>query len=317
MAHEVEQMMYVGAKPWHGLGRAFIVPPTLEESIVAAGLNWNVGLKDLQTMDGVKVPAKATYRESDNRILGVVGEKYKPLQNSEAFEFFRPFIDAKEAAIETAGSLRNGQRVFVLAKLNRDPLVVKAGDEVEKYVLLSNSHDGTLAVRVGFTPIRVVCNNTLSMAISDNGSQLLRIKHSGNVVENLEKVREIMDVANQRFEATAEQYRILASKQISRKDLETYVKVVFAQKKTLEEKPVEEINSRILEKVIPLFEKGRGNDMPGIAGTYWAAYNAVNEYLQYERGETNEGRMDSIWFGASASLNKKALDTATFMAQAA
>ena len=147
MAHEVEQMMYVGAKPWHGLGRAFIVPPTLEESIVAAGLNWKVGLKDLQTIDGQqKVPAKATFRKSDGRILGVVGEKYKPLQNSEAFEFFRPFIDSKEAAIETAGSLRDGQRVFVMAKINRDPLIIKGNDEVEKYVLLSNSHDGTLAV---------------------------------------------------------------------------------------------------------------------------------------------------------------------------
>jgi phage/plasmid-like protein (TIGR03299 family) len=315
MAHEVENMMYVGSRPWHGLGRAFEVPPTLEEAIIAAGLNWNVGLRKLQTVDTMEaVSAMATYRETDNRILGVVGPNYRPLQNSEAFDFFRPFIDANEASIETAGSLRDGQRVFVLAKINRDPMVVKGNDVVDKYVLLSNSHDGTLAVRVGFTPIRVVCNNTLTLAHNDKASRLLRVKHSGNLVQNLEKIQEVMNLANAEFEATAEQYRVLASKQISSQDLEKYVKIVFAQKKTLEEKSVEEINSRVISSVLPLFEQGRGNDMQEIKGTYWAAYNAVNEYLQYERGETEQSRFDSLWFGSSAQLNKKALETALIMA---
>lgn len=317
MAHEVEQMMYVGQKPWHGLGRAFIMPPTLEEALVAAGLDWEVGTKKLQTVDSQEVvPALATYRKTDDRILGVVGPSYKPLQNKEAFEFFRPFIDANEASIETAGSLRNGQRVFVMAKINRDPMVVKGNDVVDKYVLLSNSHDGTLAVRVGFTPVRVVCNNTLTLAHNDKASKLLRVKHSGNIVANLEKIQEVMNLANAEFEATAEQYRLLASKEVNSSDLEKYVKIVFAQRKTLEEKPLEEINSRVLSDIIPLFEKGRGNDMQEIRGTYWAAYNAVNEYLQYERGETNENRMDSLWYGSSAQLNKKALDTALILAAA-
>lgn len=317
MAHEVESMIYVGAKPWHGLGRAFIVPPTLEEALVAAGLDWEVGTKKLQTTDTQEiVAALATYRKTDERILGVVGPSYKPLQNKEAFEFFRPFIDANEATIETAGSLRNGQRVFVMAKINRDPMVVKGNDVVDKYVLLSNSHDGTLAVRVGFTSVRVVCQNTLHMAHEDKASRLLRIKHSGNVSLNLNKVQEIMNMANAEFEATAEQYRLLANTEISGKDLEKYVKIIFAQKKTLEEKSLEEINSRVLSDIIPLFEKGRGNDMQEIRGTYWAAYNAVNEYLQYERGETAEGRIDSLWYGSSAQLNKKALDTALILAAA-
>lgn len=318
MAHEVEQMMYVGQKPWHGLGRAFIMPPTLEEALVAAGLDWEVGTKKLQTVDAQEaVPALATYRKTDGRILGVVGPTYRPLQNVEAFEFFRPFIEANEASIETAGSLRSGQRVFVLAKINRDPMVVKGDDVVDKYVLLSNSHDGTLAVRVGFTSVRVVCQNTLHMAHEDKASKLLRIKHSGNVSLNLNKVQEIMNMANAEFEATAEQYRLLANTQISAKDLEKYVKVIFAQKKTLEEKSLEEINSRVLSDIIPLFEKGRGNDMPEIRGTYWSAYNAVTEYLQYNRGATNESRMDSMWFGSSAQLNKKALDTAVTLIRAA
>jgi hypothetical protein len=108
-----------------------------------------------------KVEHQAVRRKSDNRILGVVGPKYHVLQNRAAFQWFQPFLDAREAALHTAGSLCEGSRVWVLAKLNRDPLIVALGDEVEKFMLLSHGHDGSLAVRVGFTPVRVVCQNTL------------------------------------------------------------------------------------------------------------------------------------------------------------
>lgn len=317
MAHEVEQMFVVGAAPWHNLGRKFEVPPSLEEALVAAGLDWKVTTEPLFSGAKEQVEALLTRRSSDNSILGVVGPNYTPLQNTEAFEFFRPFLDEKAAAIETAGSLRQGKRVWVLAKINRDPLVIKGNDVVEKYVLLSNSHDGTLAVRVGFTPIRVVCNNTLSMAINSEASKLIRIKHTKNVVSNLESVQEIMNLADAEFEATAEQYRLLTMKDINSKDLEKYVKLVFNTTAKLVEAGgnVENLNNkRILEQIVPLFEGGRGNNMTEIKGTMWAAYNAVNEYLQYERGNDNQNRMDNMWFGDSARLNKKALETALIMA---
>ena len=319
MAHEIENMLYVGAAPWHNLGRRFQEPPSLEEALVAAGLDWTVSTEPLFSGAKEKVDAMLTRRSSDNSILGVVGPNYTPLQNTEAFEFFRPFIDEKAAAIETAGSLRDGKRVWVLAKINRDPMLIKGDDVVEKFVLLSNSHDGTLAVRVGFTPIRVVCNNTLSMAVNSKASQLLRVKHTKNVVQNLENIQEIMNMADAEFQATGEQYRFLASKEINTKDLEKYVKIVFNSSQKLAEVSgnLESLsNKRILESVIPLFEKGRGNDMLGVKGTYWAAYNAINEYLQYERGTENAGRMDSMWFGDSAAKNKKALDTALILAAA-
>jgi phage/plasmid-like protein (TIGR03299 family) len=308
MAHEVEKMLYVGSAPWHGLGTRFIEAPPLSEAIVAAGLDWKVGTKPLFTADGTPVPAKATIRESDNSILGVVGPTYKPLQNLEAFNFFAPFIDQKLATIETAGSLREGKRVFILAKLALDPTTIVKGDDIEKYVLLSNSHDGTLAVRVGFTPIRVVCNNTLQIAHNDQASKLIRVRHSGNIVQNLENLREVMNLANQQFEASAEQYRFLATKQINSLDLAKYVKLIFADPKS------ENGGERVLAQIIPLFEKGRGNDMIGVKGSMWAAYNAVSEYLQYERGTDSHNRLDSMWFGNSASLNKKALDIAIMMA---
>jgi phage/plasmid-like protein (TIGR03299 family) len=319
MAHEIENILYVGAAPWHNLGRRFEVPPSLEEALVAAGLDWTVSTEPLFSGAKEQVEAMLTRRSSDNSILGVVGPNYVPLQNTEAFDFFKPFIDEKAAAIETAGSLRHGKRVWVLAKINRDPLIIKGNDVVEKYVLLSNSHDGSLAVRVGFTPVRVVCNNTLSMAINSNASKLIRIKHTKNVASNLESVQEIMNLADSEFETTAEQYRLLTMRDINTKDLEKYVKIVFNTTQKLAEVNGDLgslSNKKILEAVIPLFEKGRGNDMKEIKGTYWAAYNAVNEYLQYERGSDNQNRMDNMWFGDSARLNKKALETALILSAA-
>lgn len=329
MAHELEiingeaQMMYVGEVPWHSLGRRVIEAPSIEEAIVMAGLDWEVGLKTLQTVDAQEsVPALATYRKSDGRILGVVGPNYTVLQNKEAFGFFNPFIDKGEAKLETAGSLRNGQRIWVLAKINRPDSVIvsKADDRVQKYILLSNSHDGSLAVRVGYTPIRVVCNNTLSMAVNGRDSALIRLKHTSNVVENLKDISAIMDAANATFEATAEQYRLLANRNINAKDLEKYIKIVFATKKQIQEaESAEDLNSgsRVMADIIQLFETGKGNDLPGVKGTMWAAYNAVTEFVQYKRGTSDEGRLNELWFGQGATLNKRALEKAVEFSVAA
>src|SRR4029077_19321005 len=157
-----------------------------------------------------KVDHRAVRRTSDSKVLGVVGPRYAPLQNMDAFAWFQPCLDTREAALHTAGSLRGGRRIWVLAKLNRDPLVIAEGDEIEKFVLLSHGHDGSLAVRAGFTPIRVVCQNTLSMAHGSDASKLIRVKHTKDVLQNLANIREIMNLANAEFESTAEQYRRLA-----------------------------------------------------------------------------------------------------------
>ena len=314
MAHEIENMFYMNETPWHRLGTRVIEIPTADEAIVAAGLNWKVETKPLFMADGTQVPNKAVVRDSDNSVLGVVGENYQPLQNKDAFNFFNPFVESGLATFETAGSLRQGKRVWILAKINKDPMTIVSNDIVEKYVLLAHGHDGLMSVRVGFTPIRVVCANTLAMSISDSGSALLRVKHTKNLQDNLDKVAQIMNLANQKFEATAEQYRFLASREINAKDLEKYVKLVFVGPK-YEQMEAEGLTPArdVLPKVIQLFENGRGNSMLGVRGTAWAAYNAVNEYLGYERGADEQSRLDKMWFGDSANLNKKALDVALAM----
>lgn len=323
MAHQIESMFYVGETPWHGLGKKLEGQVTTEQAIVAAGLDWEVGTKKLKTEDGESVSHVATYRKSDGRILGVVGPKWHPLQNKEAFAFFDPFLGTGQASIDTAGSLQGGKRIWVLANLALEPSVIvpESDDIVRKYVLLSNSHDGTLAIRVGFTPIRVVCANTLAMAHYGNASQLLRIHHRKSAVETLDVVRDIMNVANQSFEATAEQYRFLASRSCSSADLEKFVKRIFSTRKSRAivapgTEPKDDWKSRVYPKVFEMFEKGLGNDLPGVKGTYWGAYNAVTEYLTHSRGKDAEKRLDSVWFGDGAALSRQALATAVELADA-
>lgn len=161
-----------------------------------------------------------------------------------------------------------------------------------------------MPVRVGFTPIRVVCNNTLCLAHESKASYLLRVKHTVGMLENLEYIRKIMDLARTEFSATIAQYRTLANREIDNNDLERYVRIVFDLGDTEGEK--------LLPKIVRLFDQGRGSDMAG--RTYWGAYNAVSEYLNYFRGKTQDNTLDSLWYGDSAMVNRKALDVAIEMA---
>src|SRR6202453_2041833 len=320
MAHQLEMngdkasMAYFGELPWHGLGTA------LDESDLydwqsacnKSGLDWEAELVPLQTTHTLaKVEHKPVRRKTDGKVLGIVGPKYHVLQNRDAFRWFQPFLEAKEAALNTAGSLAEGSRIWVLAKLNRAPLVIAHGDEIEKFILLSHSHDGSLAVRVGFTPIRVVCANTLALAHKKDASNLIRVKHSASLIENLENIREVMNVANQEFESTAEQYRLLVRKSINQADLKKYVRRVL---KVEEGKESSTRMENTIKDIIGRCESGKGNDLPSVRGTLWTAYNGLNEWLSYERGHSQQNRLNSLWFGESANLNRFALETALAMA---
>ena len=315
MAAAIEQMMFVGATPWHGLGNQVESDITVADAIVAAGLDWEVGLKNLQTVDGVPVNHRATYRKTDGSILGVVGPRYTPLQNRDSFDWFQPFLDAGECALHTAGSLHSGQKVWVLAQLNRDNSEIVAGDEVSKFILLSNSHDGTTAIRVGYTPIRVVCANTLAWAHSNTNSQLIRIRHTRSSKSNLENVRDIMDNINAGFEATAEQFRFLASKDFNQADILRYVKTLLGIEKVVDA-DIKTRTRNILDEIIGIITDSPEQAMVGTRGTYWAAYNGYNSYLNYVKGRTEDNRLDSLWFGAGSNENIKALNLAVEFANA-
>ena len=170
MPANIDKMMWVGEKPWHGEGTKLENVATSAEAIEAAGLDWKVekrGLYFAQT-DGTTqlIPGKYATVRTDNQVaLGIVGKVYTPLQNKEAFSFFDSIVGVKEAMYHTAGSLGKGERVWILAKLP-GYIKVTEDDVVEKYLLLANSHDGSSAVEMLFTPVRVVCQNTLNLAIS-------------------------------------------------------------------------------------------------------------------------------------------------------
>jgi phage/plasmid-like protein (TIGR03299 family) len=315
MPAAIETMMFAGETPWHGLGNKVDETITVSDAIDAAGLNWEVGLKPLFTDDGIPVPNRATYRKSDNSILGVVGPRYQPLQNHDAFDWFQPFLDAGECNLHTAGSLHSGSKVWVLAQLNRDCSEIVANDSVCKFILLSNSHDGTTAIRVGYTPIRVVCANTMAMAHSkSSGSKLIRIRHTRSQKTNLERVRDIMDNINAEFEATAEQYRFLASRGFNATDVRQYVKVCLGIEKTPDE-DIKTRTSNIIDDIMSRIE-GPRQSMVGVAGTWWAAYNGFNEYLNYEKGRNTDNRIDSLWFGQGVNENKSAFESALEFANA-
>ncbi len=318
MAHEVEQMFSVEQTPWHGLGRIINEAPSIEEAIRLAGLDWNVVKREIYVRDpdGSMVcdkERKAIVRETDGAIFAVLKNNYTPLQNKDAFKFFDPFVQNGLASLETAGSLRGGKNVWALAKLNRKPMEIGPNDSVNKFLLLSNGHDGKMAVRVGFTPIRVVCANTLAESHGHAQSKLLRVMHSKQVQVRMEQIQEIVNAADARFEATAEQYRRLTQVDVDQKRLQEYVDIVFrhANPKTDAEKKARET---MTGKIVQLFETGRGAELKTARGTMWGLYNATAEYLAYDRGKSNDGRLHSLWFADSAKVNAKALDTALEMA---
>lgn len=317
MAHEIEQvggkarMFFVDQLPWHGLGQELTGNPTVGEAIAAGGLDWEVELVPLVTADRSQAaPARAVRRVGDEQVLGVVGRGYHALQNRAAFQFFQPFLDAGLATLHTGGSLSGGRKVWLLARIEREPLVVGPDDEVRKFVLLSNSHDGTTSVRVGFTPIRVVCANTLALAHGGAGGRLIRVRHTRQLQGNLDALREVMDLADREFAATAEQFRFLAGRHISRSDLDAYVRWVFG---ITTETPNGQ-QKRILGSVERLFETGRGSELATAKGKWWGAYNAVTEFLAYERGRGQDTRLGSLWFGDSARRNADALAAAVTLA---
>lgn len=310
-----ESGFFVKEPAWHGLGEVVQDAPSVEEGLRLAKADWEVETVPLfvqQDSQFNKIDCgKAVVRKDTGVVMAAVGPRWTPLQNVDAFKWFEPFVQSGEAELHTAGVLCEGRKVWVLAKLAKLANSVIAGeDEIAKFVMLSNSHDGKNAVRVGFTPIRIVCANTLALAHSANVSKLIRVCHNPKVKQNVDDIREIMSLADAEFEATAEQFRALQRKGINQADLRAYVKIVLGAGNT----PDAGLKTRIkniIDKVIGLFEAGKGAELSW--GTWWGAYNAVNEYFNYDYGRNANNRMDSLWFGVNRKKNDDALTLALDM----
>lgn len=320
MSHELDvdadgnaRMFSVKEVPWHGLGRVLDAPPTVAEGITAAGLDWTVESKRLVLAGtDVEAPAYATVRSVDQAILGIVGTSYVPVQNKDAFAWFQPWLDANLVTLETAGALKGGRHVWILAKIVSDPVEIIPGDPVERFILLSNSHDGSRMVRAGFVGIRVVCNNTLTAALSAQQSRFIRVRHTKGASDDLKEVQAVMDLANKRFLATVDQMRAMTRVTVDDVQITEYVRSVFkpTTEQDIDTVTPEEKCERLVERIKNLMETGRGTNIPGVRNTVWCLYNAVTEYLTWERGRNASNRLSSLWFGDGQAVAMRAFQLA-------
>ena len=194
MAANVETMFYTRTKPWHGLGTMVEKAPTSEAALELAGLDWQVVQKKLVTDGGIEVPGfKANLRETDNQVLGVVSDRYKVVQNADAFSFTDALL-GEGVTYETAGSLQNGRRTWILAKLPTRYII--SGDEITPYLVFMNSHDGSGSIKAAMTPVRVVCQNTLNLALS-TAKRCWSTNHVGDIKGKMEDARYTLLYADQ------------------------------------------------------------------------------------------------------------------------
>ncbi|HZN35401.1 MAG TPA: DUF932 domain-containing protein [Pirellulaceae bacterium] len=208
MAHLFSTGLFFGQRAWHGLGTTLPADSparlSIDDSVRLAGLDWQVETRPIFLEGGQQITGhQAVIRTDSTKVLGVVGDRYQPLQNADHFRWFAPFLDTREVAFETCGALRDDQLVWVLAKIQRPDAVVSASDKIAKYLLLSSSHDGSAATSVGYCPIRVVCWNTLSTGLSHQASKLFKVRHTRSQAETLAAIRETINLADETFEATA------------------------------------------------------------------------------------------------------------------
>ena len=224
MAAEVESMFYVRETPWHGLGTKVLEAVSSKEALIAAGLNLEVVQEKLYTKYGDCVPGfYANVRDSDNKVLGVVTNRYKIVQNQEAFAFTDSLL-GKGVKYETAGSLKEGRKTWILARLPKAYRL--AEDKVMPYLVFSNSHDGSGAIKVAMTPIRVVCNNTLNLALQ-RADRIWTANHTGNMESKLEDARMTLFMAENYMNELSKEAGKLNKRKVSDAEVEEYIKMLL------------------------------------------------------------------------------------------
>ena len=319
MAHELEiingeaQMAYRMSKgrPWHHLGTPVGDDLTPQEMMVAAGLNWEVETVPTFAQIGSKqVPTgtNALVRTSDNSVLApMIGEDWKPVQNADAFDFFSEFVSSGDMQMDTAGSLKDGRIVWALADV-REGFELFGGDEVKGYLLFSNPHTYGKSIDIKFVAERVVCNNTLVVALNEVGKPSVRVNHRRQFDAN--EVKQILGIGQAKLDSFKEAAQILGEKKYTDHDFERFLINVFG-KSNKEGKTL----SRSGLMALDIVESQPGAEFR--PGTWWNAYNAVTYLADHQLGRSEDTRMSSAWFGVNAKRKVDALNTALKFAEAA
>lgn len=312
MAHMLHSMAFVGATPWHGLGVELEPNADMHEWREAAGMDWSVKEAPVYHRMGGKQTRiegmKALVRSDTLTTLSVMSQRYKPVQPADILAFYDDLTQKQGFVLHTAGVLDEGRRIWALAETGKESRIAGL-DQIGCYLLLATSMDGTLATRAMFTSVRVVCNNTLSMAYNKSeGAGYVSIRHNSKFDPDYIKRELGLDSSWAQFIDDAGE---LSNRKVKPKEITEFLyRVLGDQKLKLEDQS--DYVAKQMAKVYDLFNgKGRGSNLKSADGTAWGLVNAVTEYSDYHVRAHNTGtRLNSAWFGNGELLKREAMQQA-------
>lgn len=313
MAHLLEQMAYVGAPPWHGLGNQLSANEPIEFWAKQAGMDWRIREAPVHFLTGnvgsinsiESFPEnKVLFRSDTNTPLSVVSQRYKVVQPAEILEFYRDLTEVSGFELETAGVLKGGRKIWALARTGQSS-TLKGNDVTNAYVLLATACDGTLATTAQFTSIRVVCNNTLAVALAGS-SGAVKVKHSTSFDPLLVKRQLGISVAT--WDSFMYGMKTLSERSVTSSEAAAYIRRVFSGPQAA----LANANERGMNKVLALFNgHGKGAELESSKGTAFGLLNSITEFVDHERrARSPDYRLESAWFGQGAALKEKALGIA-------
>lgn len=318
MSHELEfvdgeaSMAYTGDVPWHGLGTKVAPDLTPLQMLKAAKLNWTVepipAIATLPNGKQINTGHSALIRSSDNKVLDVITDDWKPMQNIDAFKFFNEFVAAGDMEMHTAGSLKGGKIVWALAQVKDSFELFGGKDQVDAYLHFTNPHTYGQSIDVRFTPIRVVCNNTLTLSLGMKSKNMVKVSHRREFDPDL--VKEALGVAKHKLAHYKEMAQFLSKRRYNDENIVEYFQRVFP---VLTKNPdSEKVLSNSAELALTVIDEQPGAELG--AGTWWQAFNAVTYMTDHIIGRSTDSRLTSAWYGANKNLKTKALEVAVEMA---
>ena len=279
MPANVETMMYVREKPWHGLGTEVPEAPTSADALRFAGLDWTVRQEPVYNGRGGIIPGyRSNVRDTDGTVLGIVGDRYKVVQNVDAFNYTDDLIGG-DVRYETAGSLREGRQIWLLAKM---PERIIAGDAVEPYLCFTNSHDGSGGLKVCMTPIRVVCNNTLNLALR-TAKRIWSMRHTENIRERMAEARDCLFRADEYMENLAQYADLAANTRLYEADIKAILEDLFPVTDKSTEREKANAKKCLDEYMICYYAP----DIRQFRGTAWGAINAASDFVTHSMPHKN------------------------------
>lgn len=317
MAHKVETMAYTNEVPWHGLGVRVDKAPSVEKMIKLAGLDWRVDRMPLFTADGTEATGfAALQRSSDKRILDVVGSQYKPVQNTDAFKFFVEFVEAGGASMETAGSLRGGKIVWGLADLKVSFKMKNGNDRVKGYLLVASPHEQGKSLIIRFTTVRVVCNNTLTLALSkgtgESSAGTFKMNHRSLFDDTMiAKAKDTLGIARDQLGEFERNAKLLQKLNLKQKDIIRVLAPVYQPDIELKDLLADfNLANSKMKAVMSALEHAPGAEVDN----GWGVLNAVTYFSDHIASRTPDKRLTNAWLGKTAKQKETVLSSLLDMA---